>query len=118
MTNVPNDIEEWNTLEDMLAVFFNLDRNEIYEETWSNAETDGERAGFFDRLAWNVGYYTQYNDILKEEFSNWINEIDVNIYKSRYLFYTKQRWFMNIPDVFPSPVRWIGNHFLFAYLYL
>lgn len=24
MTNVPKDIEEWNTLEDMLAVFCNL----------------------------------------------------------------------------------------------
>lgn len=92
MTNVPKDIEEWNTLEDMLAVFCNLDRNEIYEEAWSNAEAYGERAGFFDSLAWNVGYYTQYIDILKEEFTYWINEIDVNINRDNCFIPSKDDW--------------------------
>lgn len=84
MWNEPNNIEEWNTLEDMLAVFCHLDGDEIYEESLSNAETDDDRAGYFDSPAWNVGYYTQYIDILKEEFTNWINEIDVNINRDTY----------------------------------
>lgn len=90
MPNAPEDIEEWNSLEDMLAVFCHLDRDEIYEEALSNAETDDERADFFDSPAWNVGYYTQYIDILKQEFTNWINDIDVNVNQDDYFMPDKE----------------------------
>ncbi len=79
MANQPKDIEEWNTLEDMLAVFCELDGDEIYEEALSNAETDDDRADFFDSPSWNVGFYTRYIDILKQEFANWLNEINIVI---------------------------------------
>lgn len=80
----PKDIEEWNTLEDMLAVFCTLDGDEIYEEGLSNAESDADRADYFDSPSWNVDYYTQYIDILKQEFANWISKIDVCIKKDAY----------------------------------
>lgn len=44
------DIDEWSDFEDMLAVFCQLDRDEIYEEAFDNAEMDDERAGYFDSL--------------------------------------------------------------------
>lgn len=90
MSNAPEDIDEWNKLEDMLSVFCYLDGNEIYEEALSNAETDDERAGYFDSPVWNVGYYTQYIDILKQEFTNWINEIDININQDAYFMPTEE----------------------------
>lgn len=90
MSNAQKDIDEWNTLEDMLAVFCYLDGGEIYEEALSNAETDDERADFFDSPAWNVGFYTQYIDILKQEFTNWIKEIDVNIKQDVYFMPSKE----------------------------
>lgn len=85
----PEDIDEWNTLEDMLAVFCRLDGDEIYEEAMSNAETDDERAGYFDSPSWNVGYYTEYINILKQEFNNWISEIDVYINHDSYFMPSK-----------------------------
>ena len=94
MWNVPKDIEEWNTLENMLAVFCYLDGDEIYEEALSNAETDDERADFFDSPAWNVGYYTQYIDILKKEFTNWINGIDVSINQDAYFMPSKDDYIL------------------------
>lgn len=94
MWNALKDIEEWNTLENMLAVFCYLDGDEIYEEALSNAETDDERADFFDSPAWNVGYYTQYIDILKEEFTNWINGIDVSIKQDAYFMPSKDDYIL------------------------
>lgn len=78
------DIDEWSNFEDMLAVFCQLDRDELYEEAFDNAEMDDERAGYFDSPSWNVGYYTEYIDILKNEFTNWINKIDSNINQDIY----------------------------------
>ena len=78
------DIDEWSNFEDMLAVFCQLDRDEIYEEAFDNAEMDDESAGYFDSPSWNVGYYTEYIDILKNEFTNWINKIDLNINQDIY----------------------------------
>ena len=39
------------------------------DEALSNAEPD-DRADYFDSPSWNVGFYTQYIDILKQEFTN------------------------------------------------
>lgn len=84
MSRNPENIKEWNTLEDMLAVFCLIDGDEIYDEALSNAETDDERADYWDSPSWNVGYYTEYIDVLKEEFVNWIVGMDVRILLDSY----------------------------------
>lgn len=80
----PEDIEEWNTFEDMLSVFCLLDGEEIYDTAMGNAETDYDRAGYFDSPSFNVGYYTEYITTLKKEFINWINKINTNISKDEF----------------------------------
>lgn len=78
------DIENWNNFEDMLSVFCCLDGDEIYEEAMSNAQTDDDRADYFDSPAWNVTFYTSYINTLKSEFENWINSIEPSITPDRY----------------------------------
>ncbi|MDD3140390.1 MAG: AbiH family protein [Lachnospiraceae bacterium] len=90
MANQSKDIEEWNTLEDMLVVFCELDGDEIYEEALSNAETDDDRADFFDSPSWNVGVYTRYIDILKQEFTNWLNEMNIVIKPDSFFMPSKE----------------------------
>lgn len=82
----PEDILEWNNLEDMLSVFCNLDGEEILEEAYENAEDDDDKAAYFERPAWNVEYYTQYIDVFKEKFVEWIGKIDNKISKDDYFF--------------------------------
>lgn len=84
MADDSKDIEEWNIFEDMLSVFCLLDGEEIYDKAMDNAETDYDRAGYFDSPSFNVGYYTEYIETLKKEFINWINEINTNISKDEF----------------------------------
>ena len=51
----PKDIKEWSTFEDMLMVFNDLDPDELYEEAFDNAETDDDRAGYWDSPSWRLG---------------------------------------------------------------
>lgn len=85
----PKEIENWSTFEDMLTVFNDLDPDELYDEAFDNAETDDDRAGYWDSPSWNVNFYNEYIDVLKKQFSIWINEIDTSI----------------MPDKFFHPVR-------------
>lgn len=80
----PDEIKKWSTFEDMLQVFNNLFADELYEEAFDNAETDDDRAGFWDSPAWNVNYYNEYIEVLKQEFDNWINEMDTQIVPDNY----------------------------------
>lgn len=84
MFDTYEDIEEWNAFEDMLSVFCFLDGDVIYDTAMSNAETDYDRADYFDSPSFNVGYYTEYITTLKKEFINWINEINTNISKDAF----------------------------------
>lgn len=84
MADNPDDIELWNTFEDMLRVFCLLDGDSIYDTAIDNAEFDDDCAGYFDSPSFNADYYTEYISTLKIEFSNWINEMDSNISKDRY----------------------------------
>lgn len=84
MADNPDDIEQWNTFEDMLRVFCLLDGDLIYDTAMDNAEFDDDCAGYLDSPSFNVDYYTEYISTLKIEFSNWINEMDSNISKDRY----------------------------------
>lgn len=81
MADNPDDIEQWNTFEDMLRVFCLLDGDLIYDTAMDNAEFDDDCAGYFDSPSFNVDYYTEYISTLKKEFSNWINEMDSSISK-------------------------------------
>lgn len=80
----PKEIENWATFEDMLQVFNNLFSDELYEEAFDNAETDDDRAGFWDSPSWNANYYNEYIEILKEQFIIWINEMDTAIIPDKY----------------------------------
>ena len=80
----PKDIKEWSTFEDMLVVFNDLDPDELYEEAFDNAETDDDRAGYWDSPSWNVSYYNEYIKVLKEQFANWISEINTEIVPDMY----------------------------------
>ena len=83
------EIKDWSIFEDMLTVFNDLDPDELYDEAFDNAETDDDRAGYWDSPSWNVNFYNEYIDILKNQFSIWINEIDTSI----------------VPDMYFQPVR-------------
>ena len=80
----PKDINEWSTFEDMLMVFNDLDPDELYEEAFDNAETDDDRAGYWDSPSWNVNFYNEYIKVLKNEFDNWIREMNTGIIRDRY----------------------------------
>ena len=51
----PKEIDTWSKFEDMLQVFNYLDADEIYDEAMDDAETDDDRAGYWDSPSWNVG---------------------------------------------------------------
>ena len=80
----PYEIEYWSDFENMLTVFGQLYADDIYNEAMDNAETDDDRAGYWDSPAWNVGFYNQYIKVLKEQFDLWINEMDVTIEPDHY----------------------------------
>ena len=80
----PKDIKERSTFEDMLMVFNDLDPDELYEEAFDNAETDDDRAGYWDSPSWNVNFYNEYIKVLKGEFDNWIREMNTEIIPDRY----------------------------------
>ena len=79
----PKDIEVWSEFEDMLMVFNDLDPDELYDEAFDNAETDDDRAGYWDSPSWNVNYYNKYIKVLKDEFDNWIREMNTKIIPDR-----------------------------------
>lgn len=80
----PNRIEYWSDFENMLTVFGQLYADDIYNEAMDNAETDDDRAGYWDSPAWNVGFYNQYIQVLKQQFDLWTNEMDVTIVPDHY----------------------------------
>jgi len=80
----PKEIKEWSVFEDMLIVFNHLFSDELYEEAFADAEVDDDRAGFWDSPAWNVRYYNEYVDILKQQFDKWIREMDTKISPDKY----------------------------------
>ena len=80
----PENIEKWSDFENMLMVFNNLCAEDLYEEAFVNAETDDDRAGFWDSPSWNVSYYNEYIKILKQQFDCWINGMDTHITTDNY----------------------------------
>lgn len=80
----PKAIEEWNKFEDMLTVFNQLRGDDLYDEAMANAETDDERADYFESPAWNVSYYNKYIEVLKQQFDVWVGMIDTRIVKDSY----------------------------------
>lgn len=80
----PKEINTWSRFEDMLQVFNYLDAEEIYDEAMSNAETDDDRAGYWDSPSWNVGYYNEYIRVLKQQFDSWIRSFNMHILPDQY----------------------------------
>lgn len=80
----PEDIDTWSKFEDMLQVFNYLDADEIYDEAMDNAETDDDRAGYWDSPSWNVGYYNEYIQVLKQQFDSWIRGFNTHIVPDKY----------------------------------
>lgn len=78
------EIDTWSKFEDMLVVFNYLDAEELYDEAMDNAETNDDRAGFWDSPSWNVGYYNEYIQVLKQEFNSWIAGFDTKIIPDQY----------------------------------
>lgn len=69
----------WAKFESMLRVFSNLDYEEIYHEAIENAEYDMDKAAYWDSPSFNVDYYNDYIEVLKESFNDWICSIDREI---------------------------------------
>ena len=80
----PEEIDAWSKFEDMLQVFNRLDADEIYDEAMNNAEPDDDRADYWDSPSWNVGYYNDYIQVLKQQFDIWIRSIDTKIIPDKY----------------------------------
>lgn len=85
-----DEITDWSKFEDMLVVFNNLDPDEIYDEAMENAETDDDRAGYWDSPSWNVGFYNEYIQTLKQEFDVWIENINTRIVPDNYFMPKKK----------------------------
>ena len=66
------------------AVFNQLCGDDLYDEAMANAETDDERADYFESPAWNVSYYNKYIEVLKQQFDVWVEKIDTRIVKDSY----------------------------------
>lgn len=81
---LPNEIKKWSKFEDMLESFNNLDAEYIYDEAMRYAEPNDERADFWESPAWNVNYYNDYIQVLKQEFKIWIENIDTSIIQDKY----------------------------------
>lgn len=80
----PDEIDTWSQFENMLTAFNYLDADEIYDEAMDNAETDDDRADFWDSPSWNVNYYNQYIKVLKQEFDSWIKSLNTFINPDSY----------------------------------
>ena len=80
----PKEIDTWSKFEDMLQVFNYLDAEDIYDEAMSNAETDDDRAGYWDSPSWNVRYYNDYIRVLKQQFDSWIKTFNTHIVPDQY----------------------------------
>lgn len=80
----PKEIDTWSKFEDMLQVFNYLDADEIYDEAMDDAETDDDRAGYWDSPSWNVGYYNEYIQVLKQQFDSWIRGFNTHIVPDQY----------------------------------
>lgn len=80
----PEDIDTWSKFEDMLQVFNYLDADEIYDEAMDDAETDDDRADYWDSPSWNVGYYNKYIQVLKDQFDLWIRGFNTRIVPDQY----------------------------------
>ena len=80
----PEEIDAWSDLEDMLQVFNCLYADEIYDEAMDNAETDDDRADYWDSPSWNVGYYNEYIRVLKQQFDSWIRNFNTHIVPDQY----------------------------------
>lgn len=78
------EIEYWSEFENMLTVFGQLYSDDIYNEAMDNAEQDDDRADYWDSPAWNVDYYNQYIQVLKEQFDFWVKTMNVTITPDRY----------------------------------
>ena len=80
----PEAIEDWFEFEDMLRTFNCLYADDLYDEAMANAETDDDRAGFWDSPSWNVGFYNDYIEVLKKQFDIWIREFNTRICPDHY----------------------------------
>lgn len=80
----PKEIDTWSKFEDMLEVFNYLDADEIYDEAMDTAETDDDRAGYWDSPSWNVRYYNEYIQVLKQQFNSWIRGFNTYIVPDQY----------------------------------
>lgn len=74
----------WSEFENMLTVFGELFSDDIYNEAMDNAETDDDRAGYWDSPAWNVDYYNRYIQVLKKQFDLWIKTMNTVIVPDHY----------------------------------
>ncbi len=74
-----DEIEDWSDFENMLTSFNNIYADDLYEEAVENAETDDDRADYWDSPAWNVDYYNEYIEILKKQFDIWIKGFNTTI---------------------------------------
>lgn len=80
----PKEIDTWSKFEDMLQVFNYLDAEDIYDEAMSNAETDDDRAGYWDSPSWNVRCYNDYIRVLKQQFDSWIKTFNTHVVPDQY----------------------------------
>lgn len=104
----PEDIDTWSKFEDMLQVFNYLDADELYDEAMDDAETDDDRAGYWDSPSWNVEYYNKYIQVLKDQFDLWIRGFNTHIVPDQYFrpqkgdFVLTFNYTTTIEDSFPS----------------
>ncbi len=80
----PEMIENWSDFENMLTSFNLIYADELYEEAMENAETDDDRADYWDSPAWNVNYYNEYITILKKQFDIWVKGLNTQIKRDEY----------------------------------
>lgn len=89
-----NEHPSWGEFESMLRVFSDLDYDEIYDEAMDNAEDDMDRAGYWDSPSFNVDYYNDYIDVLKDSFDDWILSLDKKVYDDHIFHFDQSDYFI------------------------
>lgn len=91
---IQDEEKTWSDFESNLVVFTQLDPDEIYSEVFENSEYDIEKSAYWTDPLFNADYYTEYINLLHENFNQWINSIETKITNDNIFSFNKNDFFL------------------------
>lgn len=71
----PDCIENWSDLESYTKYIYEYDLNEILEEAMASAETDMDRASYWNDIQYLCDKYSEWINGVRESFAEWVSII-------------------------------------------